>query len=485
MPFVAAGSSDVHYVEHGATAADATRTLVVLHGFTADHRMMVAAIEPLLGHRAGWRRLYLDLPGMGRTAAAPGLASTDDVFAVVAAAIDALVTGPFAVAGLSYGGHLALGLIVTRPELITGVALFVPVVIAGHVARDVPAPRVLFEEPGLVYPPDGSLAEHGVVRTAETLRRIRDEIEVGRPRRRHGRARSHHRPLRRLVPAGHGVRRSDARRHRAPGPRGRLPRPVEPASRGGRVPRSRCSTAPATTSTSSSRRCSAHSSPTGSTVWRGRSRPFRDRRDPRPLAGLEVRRVDECAGEGRVVARQAVHLGGLGRRPLGQVNGDAEASRRLESEPRVVLRASLEHHERLAGGARTPPAPRARASNRSPAVGPRGTTASGASKATGRSPAGPSSVTWLTITCPTIVPSCSATSEPPGSRLPDSLIAATRSASTVEPNAVATTRVIAATSTASSLSGRTLTSSPRDRASTGVSMACLAVEAFATFRSSV
>ena len=181
MPFVAAGSSDVHYVEHGATAADATRTLVVLHGFTADHRMMVAAIEPLLGHRAGWRRLYLDLPGMGHTAAPPGLASTDDVFAVVTAAIDALVTGPFAVAGLSYGGHLALGLVATRPELITGVALFVPVVIAGHAARDVPAPRVLFEEPGLVYPPDGSLAEHGVVRTAETLRRIRDEIEVAVP----------------------------------------------------------------------------------------------------------------------------------------------------------------------------------------------------------------------------------------------------------------------------------------------------------------
>jgi pimeloyl-ACP methyl ester carboxylesterase len=69
MPYVDASGVSVHYVEHGPR--DAERILVLLHGFTPDHRLMTGAFEPVLARRVGWRRVYLDLPGMGLTKA-PG-----------------------------------------------------------------------------------------------------------------------------------------------------------------------------------------------------------------------------------------------------------------------------------------------------------------------------------------------------------------------------------------------------------------------------
>ena len=178
MAFVQAGGSAVHYVEHGPARPNGGRTLVALHGFTADHRMMVPALEPVLATRSGWRRLYLDLPGMGRTTAPDALGGTDDVLAIVTAAIDALVDGPYAVAGLSYGGHLATGLAGRPDARVSALALLAPMVVAAHAERDVPGPQVRHEEPGLVYADDEALGEVGVVRTAETLRRSREEIDV-------------------------------------------------------------------------------------------------------------------------------------------------------------------------------------------------------------------------------------------------------------------------------------------------------------------
>ena len=57
-----AGEIAVHYVEHGAG-----RPVLVLHGAGVDHREAEACFEPVFGGVAGFRRIYPDLPGMGRT----------------------------------------------------------------------------------------------------------------------------------------------------------------------------------------------------------------------------------------------------------------------------------------------------------------------------------------------------------------------------------------------------------------------------------
>ena len=58
------GKVVVHYVEHGTG-----RPVLVLHGAGVDHREAEACFEPAFDGVAGLRRIYPDLPGMGRTTA--------------------------------------------------------------------------------------------------------------------------------------------------------------------------------------------------------------------------------------------------------------------------------------------------------------------------------------------------------------------------------------------------------------------------------
>ena len=89
MPYVEVEGVRVHYVEHGPAGPGVT-TAVMVHGFPVDHRIMTSAFEPVFADRPGWRRIYVDLPGMGRTVA-PDVGSTDDVFRVLRGAVEALV----------------------------------------------------------------------------------------------------------------------------------------------------------------------------------------------------------------------------------------------------------------------------------------------------------------------------------------------------------------------------------------------------------
>jgi pimeloyl-ACP methyl ester carboxylesterase len=112
---------------------------------------------------------------MGRTRAPEWVSSTDDIFRVTHAAVDTLVPGRYAVAGVSYGGYIAMGLTEGAPERVTGLALIVPVIVPTHAQRDVPEHRVLVRD-GRLRGSD-MYEELAVVVTAETLRRHDEEIE--------------------------------------------------------------------------------------------------------------------------------------------------------------------------------------------------------------------------------------------------------------------------------------------------------------------
>ena len=92
----------VHFVEHGAGSP-----LVALHGAGVDHREIEAAVEAVVP-ASGYRRIYPDLPGMGRSTA-DGLNSNDDVVDLLGALIDQLAGGPALLVGHSYGAYLARG----------------------------------------------------------------------------------------------------------------------------------------------------------------------------------------------------------------------------------------------------------------------------------------------------------------------------------------------------------------------------------------
>lgn len=147
MPYVEVEGARVHHEVHGPGDPDAP-TVVLVHGFTVDMRVMTTPFEPVFARRPGWRRVYLDLPGHGRTTA-PGVAGSDDVFRVLRAAVDALVPGRYVVVGQSYGGYMARGLVAAHRDRVDGMAIVVPVIEPAHEKRDLPPRRILFRDLGL------------------------------------------------------------------------------------------------------------------------------------------------------------------------------------------------------------------------------------------------------------------------------------------------------------------------------------------------
>ncbi|MFI5846055.1 alpha/beta fold hydrolase [Catenuloplanes sp. NPDC051500] len=176
MPFV----NDLHYVSYGPATGE-TGTIVLLHGFQLDHRALTGSCEPVFATRPGWRRIYLDLPGMGRSTAPDAVHSTDDVFAAVQNAVRTLIPdGPYAVCGQSYGGYLARGLVAADPGRVTGMALIVPMIIATHASRDVDPHVVLHRDAFAAALPAGAdFDQEMVVQTEETYRRIQAEEAPG------------------------------------------------------------------------------------------------------------------------------------------------------------------------------------------------------------------------------------------------------------------------------------------------------------------
>ena len=80
--------------------------VLVLHGGGLDHRHMLDAVEPVFEHRSGFQRVYVDLPGHGRSHG-PDIRSQDDVVAAVRSFCDDRFDTPFAVVGESRGSLIA------------------------------------------------------------------------------------------------------------------------------------------------------------------------------------------------------------------------------------------------------------------------------------------------------------------------------------------------------------------------------------------
>jgi pimeloyl-ACP methyl ester carboxylesterase len=130
------GQVVVHYVEHGTG-----RPVLVLHGAGVDHREAEACFEPLFDGVTRLRRIYPDLPGMGRTIAPETLRSADDVLDMLLHFADEVIGGAaHLLVGHSAGAYYGQAIAARRPAQIAGLALVCPLL---PELRDVPAHRVV------------------------------------------------------------------------------------------------------------------------------------------------------------------------------------------------------------------------------------------------------------------------------------------------------------------------------------------------------
>jgi pimeloyl-ACP methyl ester carboxylesterase len=121
-----------HYASEGTGLP-----IVFVHGMGIDHRSLMLLDEAFPDST---QRIYLDLPGFGRTQALPeracGLQAMADWLQTT---IDDLIgdTTPFALVGNSMGGALAREMLAREPGRVRGMALIAPVVDPGHTRRRV------------------------------------------------------------------------------------------------------------------------------------------------------------------------------------------------------------------------------------------------------------------------------------------------------------------------------------------------------------
>lgn len=159
------------------------KPVLMLHGWSVDRELMKGCLEPVFANMPDkYRRIYPDLPGMGRSKAGPPIRNADHMLDSILSFIDQVIPGePFFLAGESFGCFLSRGLLLKRPESVDGLLLICPCVIPGAIPRDVPPLRILrSDETFFANIPDEEKSDFQsfhAVQTRETYERFKTEIE--------------------------------------------------------------------------------------------------------------------------------------------------------------------------------------------------------------------------------------------------------------------------------------------------------------------
>lgn len=161
------------------------KPILCLHGFPEDHTVMLGCVEPIFRHKTGYRRIYLDLPGMGKSSVMPTVRNADDILEVLKKFIDQVIGDEnFMIIGQSYGAYLSLGLLSQLQEKIDGVFLLCPCVVADKSSRKLPEKQVIYSDPNLINKNKHNadfqdFLEYAVVVTEEVWERYKKEVLPG------------------------------------------------------------------------------------------------------------------------------------------------------------------------------------------------------------------------------------------------------------------------------------------------------------------
>jgi len=158
--------------------------IVMIHGWTLDHRVMMGCMEPVFSKRDGWKRIYIDLPGMGDSDAPEDIRNSDDMLNEVLSLLDNLVSNnSFLLCGQSYGGYISLGVAHFRKHLLRGICLIAPKVLTDNEHLRRPEKRILKYDNALMAElesrDEADFAEFSVVQGPDEWKRFQKDILPG------------------------------------------------------------------------------------------------------------------------------------------------------------------------------------------------------------------------------------------------------------------------------------------------------------------
>jgi pimeloyl-ACP methyl ester carboxylesterase len=121
--------------------------ILMIHGFGIDRHVMIGCMEPIFKTRSGWKRIYFDLPGMGRTTAPQWMSNADQMLEAILAFVNKVLgDDSFLIAGESYGGYLARAIVKLMPERLKGALLICPVILADRELRELPRRQIFVRD---------------------------------------------------------------------------------------------------------------------------------------------------------------------------------------------------------------------------------------------------------------------------------------------------------------------------------------------------
>lgn len=123
--------------------------VLIIHGWGISSLTMKGAFEPVFNDVGGYKRFYIDLPGMGGSGHGD-VKNSDDILELLHGFAADVIGEPFIIAGQSYGGLLARGFVNKYQELIKKVILLVPCVIPGVKQGRVEPLTVIEKDEGLL-----------------------------------------------------------------------------------------------------------------------------------------------------------------------------------------------------------------------------------------------------------------------------------------------------------------------------------------------
>lgn len=123
------------------------KPIIMIHGYYADHRLMAGCMEPIFRVQNNYKRIYIDLPGMGKSSGADWIINSDIMLDILIDFIEKIIPDEnFLLAGESYGGYLSRGIIYKMASKVDGILLICPVIIADNKKRDIPQLAALLKD---------------------------------------------------------------------------------------------------------------------------------------------------------------------------------------------------------------------------------------------------------------------------------------------------------------------------------------------------
>ena len=158
------------------------RPIIFIPGWSLNARLTADQMELCFHQREGWKRLYIDPPGHGKTPGKDWITNQDKMLEVVLACMDKLTAGQkYCLVGISLGAYLARGVILQRARFVDGIAMIVPAIIAEDEKRSVPPYKVLIKDPSVyaeLTPMEQDIFGMSVIHSRTWLDTIRSSPQI-------------------------------------------------------------------------------------------------------------------------------------------------------------------------------------------------------------------------------------------------------------------------------------------------------------------